>query len=291
MNRTETCVLLALFGLTFRQIEHQNQALQPKPAQSKEALGRLLFFDPILSGNRTISCASCHKEQFAFADTSAVSLGVFGRKGTRNTPSAMNVSLQASFFWDGRAATLEEQALSPIQNPAEMNLSIDSAVARLSATDFYRTYFQQVFGQRPNQTNLAAVLASVERRLDLFNNKAKCIKCHFGPDFNSAEFRNIGLFDGKALNDLGRVKIGPLRNIALTAPYMHNGMFRTLRQVIDYYNNPDNVVPNPINRDTLLAKPLNLTEQEKQDLENFMRALTDRRFMTRTTPHKYVLKR
>jgi cytochrome c peroxidase len=286
------------------------------PAQ----LGRKLFFDPILSSNRSISCASCHKEKFAFADTSATSLGVFQRKGVRNTPSAMNTALQSAFFWDGRAATLEEQALAPIANPIEMNLPVDSAVARLNASKKYQQYFQQAFHEKPSKANLAhalaefertlesvdtpfddwagngsqsAISASAKRGMELFNGKANCIKCHFGPDFNSSEFRNIGLFNGKQLNDsgraaitqkpddLGRFKIGPLRNVALTAPYMHNGMFKTLGQVIDYYNDPHKVVPNAINRDSLLAKPLGLSPKEKKDLESFLRTLTDKRFLAK----------
>ena len=98
---------------------------------NKAALGKLLFFDPVLSRDSTISCASCHRPEYAFADTSAVSIGVGGAKGARNTPSAMNVLLQRVFFWDGRALTLEEQALKPIENPAEMNLPLDVAVHRL----------------------------------------------------------------------------------------------------------------------------------------------------------------
>ena len=284
----------------------------------KITLGRQLFFDKILSRNRTVSCATCHREEFAFADTSAVSLGVRGRKGKRNTPSAMNVLLQANFFWDGRAATLEEQALIPIANPDEMDLPIDVAVKRLNASRAYRTYFKRVFGELPNKTNLAKALAQFQQTLEtnespfddwrmndneaavsesakrgfaLFNGKANCVQCHFGANFNNVEFRNIGLFNGKTLADsgravvtkkaadLGKFKIGPLRNVALTAPYMHNGMFRTLAQVIDFYDDPDKVVPNAINRDPLLAKPLGLAAQEKLDLENFLRSLTDKRFL------------
>lgn len=291
----------------------------------KITLGRRLFFDTILSRNRTVSCATCHREEFAFADTSAVSLGVLGRKGKRNTPSAMNVLLQANFFWDGRAATLEEQALIPIANPDEMDLPIDVAVKRLNASRTYRTYFKRVFGELPSKTNLAKALAqfqqtletnetpfddwrmndneaavseSVKRGFALFNGKANCVQCHFGANFNSSEFRNIGLFNGKTLADsgravvtkkaadLGKFKIGPLRNVALTAPYMHNGMFRTLGQVIDFYDDPDKIVPNAINRDPLLAKPLGLTAQEKLDLENFLRSLTDKRFVANAKPGK-----
>ncbi|RYZ32260.1 MAG: cytochrome-c peroxidase [Sphingobacteriales bacterium] len=283
-------------------------------------LGKQLFFDSILSSNHKISCASCHKPEFAFADTSTFSIGVAGRIGTRNTPSAMNLTNAAFFFWDGRAKTLEEQALIPIANPVEMDLPIDSAVHRLQASEFYAKAFRQVYKQRPTAANLgkalaafqtsmetsdtpfddwkvnaneAAVSESVKRGFALFNGSANCVRCHFGADFSNTEFRNIGLFNSHALNDsgrasitknpaeLGKFKIGPLRNIALTAPYMHNGMFNTLREVIDYYDNPDKIVPDAINRDSLLAKPLNLSERDKKDLEEFLKALTSKGLVRR----------
>jgi cytochrome c peroxidase len=294
----------------------QTAFVPPKP-NTREELGKLLFFDPILSGNRTISCASCHKEEFAFADTVGLSPGVRGRKGLRNTPSAMNGRTQSSFFWDGRAKTLEQQALIPISNPLEMDLPIAAAVKRLNHNARYRKAFQRLFHEAPTRTNLAIALAAFERSLEtsdspfddwrlneneeavnasakrgytLFKGKAKCLQCHFGADFNSNEFRNIGLFDGRTLTDSGRAaitknpadlgsfKIGPLRNVALTSPYMHNGMFKTLRQVIEYYDDPDKVVPHAVGRDTLLLKPLNLSDQEKKDLESFLVSLTDKRF-------------
>jgi cytochrome c peroxidase len=283
----------------------------------KAALGKLLFFDPILSKDNTISCASCHKPAYAFADTSVVSIGVGGRKGTRNTPTAMNVRLQHSFFWDGRAATLEEQALAPIENPDEMNLPLDTAIARLQQHKAYNAYFKKLFGTEPNRNNLAAAIAAFERTLetsdspfdewkfsddpkavsdavkrgfDLFNGKGKCIKCHFGADFTQSDFRNIGLFDGKRFNDsgriviskqpedLGRFKVGSLRNVAITAPYMHNGMFKTLEEVVEFYNDPETIIPNSLNRDTILQKPLGLSNQEISDLVAFLRALTDKGF-------------
>jgi len=286
--------------------------------QTPAELGRKLFFDPILSKTKKISCASCHKEEFAFADTSAVSLGVRNQKGVRNTPSAMNMKLQVAFFWDGRAKTLEQQALMPIENSIEMDLPIKTALWRLNNSKTYRKLFQAIFNQAPDQHNLAKALAGFERTLEtsdsplddwllnnnesavsesakrgyaLFNGtKANCVQCHFGADFNNTEFRSIGLYDGKTLKDSGRAaitkrpedigkfKIGALRNVAITPPYMHNGMFKTLREVIDYYNDPDKIVPQAIGRDTLLARPMNLTEQEKTDLVNFMEALTDKRF-------------
>jgi cytochrome c peroxidase len=297
-------------------------AFTDPPPTTAIALGRQLFFDPILSGDHTVSCASCHKEQFAFADTAVLSPGVAGRHGPRNTPSAMNTRLQANFFWDGRAATLEEQALLPVANPLEMDLPIAVAVARLNQSTAYQAAFQRVFHEAPSARTLAKALAEFERSLEtsesplddwrrndneaavsasakrgfaLFNGKAGCVRCHFGPDFNNVEFRNIGLYDGQALADsgraaftkqaadLGKFKIGPLRNIALTPPYMHNGLFKTLRQVIDYYDDPDKVVPHARNRDALLAQPLGLTEQEKTDLESLLRSLTDKRFLAQAS--------
>ena len=288
-----------------------------KEPVDKAELGKLLFFDPILSKDKTISCASCHIPGLAFADSAAVSKGVGGATGSRNTPSAMNLSLQRVFFWDGRAKSLEDQALAPIENPVEMNLPVSEAVIRLRENQECRNYFQKIFNSDPNRENLAESLAAFERTLettespfdqwkfsgdplavndavkrgfDLFNGKGKCIQCHFGADFTTNEFKNIGLFDGYRLNDsgrilitgisgdLGRFKVPALRNIAITAPYMHNGIFKTLREVIDFYNDPDKIVPKAMNRDTILARPLGLSEYEKNDLESFLRALTDKRF-------------
>jgi len=291
-----------------------NNEEEPK---NKEALGKLLFFDPILSKDNTISCASCHKPGFAFADTSAVSLGVGGKKGRRNTPSAMNVALQSIFFWDGRAKDLEQQALMPIENADEMNLPVAEAVSRLQHNSQYKKYFQKIFNSAPTKENLAIAIAAFERTLEtsdsdfdnwkfyddstavsdavkrgfvVFNTKGKCIQCHFGSNFTLNEFRNIGLFNGRELNDSGRsaishdmadvgkFKIAALRNVAVTAPYMHNGMFKTLKEVIEFYNDPRKIVPDAIGTDSLLAKPLGLTQQDKDDLEAFLNALTDKRF-------------
>ncbi|MBO0933026.1 cytochrome-c peroxidase [Fibrella aquatilis] len=129
-------------------------------------LGERLFSDPILSRTRTISCATCHRPDYAFADTSAVSVGVRGQRGKRNTPSAMNVLLQANFFWDGRAATLEEQVLAPIENPDEMDLPIAEAVNRLNRSKTYVAQFGRVFGELPSRTNLAKALAEFQRTLE-----------------------------------------------------------------------------------------------------------------------------
>lgn len=308
----KTAIIFIVIVLFVTQVSFNSK----EPA-NKAALGEMLFSDPILSRDRTISCASCHKPAFAFADTTAVSLGVKNKRGVRNTPTAMNISSQRTFFWDGRAKSLEEQALAPIENPDEMDLSIAEAVQRLNENAAYQQYFRNIFNAPPNSTNLAIAIAAFERTLEtsnspfdnwkfsddsmavsdaakrgflLFNGKAQCVKCHFGADFTANEFRNIGLFNGKELNDSGRAVISGdktetgkfktpgLRNVSITAPYMHNGMFKTLREVIDFYNEPDKFVVKAINRDTILAKPMGLSEEEKNDLLAFLRSLTDKRF-------------
>jgi cytochrome c peroxidase len=282
------------------------------------ASGRLLFSDSILSKDYTVSCASCHKPDFAFADTSAFSTGVGDRKGSRNTPTIMNLRLDTSFFWDGRAKSLEEQALAPIENPDEMNLPVDEVVKRLKRNKKYKAYFEKIFNSEPTAANLAKAIAAFERTLEtsdspfdnwkytddpnavsdsvkrgfiIFNEKGKCIKCHFGADFTTHEFRNIGLFDGKQLNDsgrfavtkrkedIGKFKTSSLRNVSVTAPYMHNGIFKTLEEVIEFYNDTKQLVPDAINADTILAKPLGLTKQEKDDLKAFLLSLTDKKFL------------
>lgn len=286
----------------------------PKTA---EELGEKLFFDPILSEKKTISCASCHKPEFAFADNVPFSFGTDSQRTTRNTPSAMNLGgMHEPFFFDGRAATLEAQALGPIANPVEMNLPIDSAIARLNRHPQYKNYFRKIFGEPANAANLGKALAEFERTLstadtpfdrfmegdsaamsksairgrEIFMVKGLCFDCHKGVDFSLDEFKNIGLYNDVELNDpgrseftknpadIGKFKTPGLRNVAVTGPYMHNGMFKTLRDVILYYNNPEDYVSGSIGTDTLV-KPLNLSPQEIDDLEAFLHALTDDQFV------------
>jgi cytochrome c peroxidase len=274
-----------------------------------KTLGKKLFFDPILSSDSSISCASCHNPQFGFADNKAFSLGVGGKPTSRNTPSVLNMKNRTAFFWDGRASSLEEQALGPISNPDEMNLPIPIAIQRLKNHPFYSKAFKEVFGKEVDSLTLGKALAAFEktleieetrmdlylmgnenalnesekRGLELFNGKAKCIECHFGPDFTNDQFKNIGLFSGNKNEDLGRYlvtknkkdkgkfKVPGLRNVIYTAPYMHDGRFKTLEEVIDYYNNPDIANPKHKNRDKLI-KTLNLTSDEKKDLINFLKS-------------------
>lgn len=282
-------------------------------------LGEKLFFDNILSSDNSISCASCHIPEFAFADTAKLSKGVGGQFGTRNTPSSMNMLSRSHFFWDGRATSLEDQASGPIANPVEMNLPIKEAVRRLKDSPMYQDYFQKIYKHEPDSAFMVRALASFMRSLEgdgtsdfdkwmsgdntamtesqirgheLFkSDKSKCFDCHFSPDFTGDEFRNIGTYDGKDLNDVGRFEVTKdssdlgkfktpgLRNVAVTGPYMHNGMFETLEEVIEYYNNPYEFVQHPVNMDSLMIEPLNLTKQEKEDLVNFLHALTDSSFV------------
>lgn len=284
---------------------------------TKAALGKKLFAEKILSQDSTVSCASCHKPQYAFADTAAFSIGIGGKLTKRNTPSVLNMKNRPYFFWDGRAASLEEQALMPIQNPDEMNLTTEEAVQRLNASPVYKKLFLKIFKQTPNAKNLGAAFAAYERTLetvdskfdDWSNNlknltpqeergrqlfvgdKAKCFDCHRMEDFTTDDFRNIGLYNEKELNDAGlytltkkeddkgKFKTPGLRNIAVTAPYMHNGMFKTLEEVVDYYNNPAQFVKGGINTDELLAKPLGLTAKEKKDIVAFLKTLTDKKYL------------
>lgn len=286
--------------------------------ETEEQLGEALFFDNILSLDQSINCGSCHIPAFAFADTVQFSKGVGGKLGNRNTPSVMNIASRGEVFWDGRAKDLVDQVKFPIENPVEMNLPYDSAVARVANDKVYQKLFEEIYGERPNRDNLAQAIAAFERTLEtsdtpndrwladdpkhdmtaqmirgreLFtSNRTRCFDCHFTPDFTADEYRNIGLFDGKALNDSGRYvvtkdpkdlgtfKTPGLRNVAMTAPYMHDGSFKTLREVIDYYDEPAKFMIGSINRDTILPKKIGLTESEKDDLEAFLHSLTDDRF-------------
>lgn len=293
-----------------------------KTIDSEIKLGQLLFFDPILSKDKSISCASCHNPEFAFADSVTLSIGVGGKLGTRNTPSVMNMLSRPAFFHDGRANSLQEQAIGPIENPLEMDLKFSEAVSRIKNSEHYKYYFNKIYTKSPDSTSILNALAAFQNSLEsdgsaphdlwmndedtsalsevqkrgrqIFLNKGKCFDCHFGPDFTGDQYRNIGTYDGKHLidegrfvvtkdsNDLGKFKVPGLRNVSLTAPYMHNGMFKTLEEVIDYYNNPYLFIKQPVNMDSLMLEPLNLSDQEKDELLAFLQSLTDMNIPYRT---------
>ena len=283
---------------------------------NKADLGKKLFSEKLLSKDSSVSCASCHKPTLAFADTVGFSVGIYGKLTTRNTPSVLNMKNRPYYFWDGRATTLEEQALMPIENPDEMGLPVKEAVLRLNNSAEYRKLFRKIFKQAPNVQNLAAAFAAFEKTLETIDspfddwsnniaelseeeergrqlftgNKAKCFDCHSMEDFTDDSFKNIGLYNGVTLNDKGRFNISKtladvgkfktpgLRNIAVTAPYMHDGRFKTLEQVVSYYNTPFMFVDDPINIDSSLTKPLMLSQQEKKDLVSFLKTLTDKAY-------------
>ena len=283
---------------------------------TKAALGKKLFSEKILSKDSSVSCASCHKPSFAFADTMAFSIGIAGKPTKRNTPSVLNMKNRPYYFWDGRAASLEEQALMPIQNPDEMGLTIPEAIERLNNNPTYKLLFKRIFNQPVTAKNLSAAFAAYEQILEtvdskfddwsndlkeltaseergrqvFIGSKSRCFNCHFQEDFTDDNFKNIGLFNSIELNDSGRFNISKektdmgkfktpgLRNVAVTAPYMHNGMFRTLEEVVAYYNDPAKLVSNAINIDPALTKPLGLTTKEQNDLIAFLKTLTDKKY-------------
>ena len=314
MKKTLLSFLTAVFTIVAASSFFEKENTDIK---TKAALGKKLFSEKILSKDSSVSCASCHIPRLAFADTVAFSVGIAGKLTKRNTPSVLNMKNRPYYFWDGRASSLEEQSLMPVQNPDEMGLPIEEAVKRLNQSREYKQLFQKIFAQKPTAKNLAAAFSAYEKTLETVDSKfddwsnsikklsaseergrqlfvgdkAKCFDCHRMEDFTTDEFKNIGLYNGKELNDAGlfnltnketdkgKFKTPGLRNIAVTAPYMHNGMFKTLEEVVEYYNSPQKFVPDAVNIDDVLKRPLNLTEKEKKDLVAFLKTLTDRKYV------------
>ena len=290
-------------------------------------LGQTLFFDKQLSLNNRQSCADCHIPDKAFADDRRTARGAEGDLGPRNTMPLFNLAWKRQFFWDGRAKSLREQVLQPIQNPVEMHQTLTNLAVKLGQTKCnYRALFNAAFGTpeiTPEKISLALenyllTLTSFDAKFDrvvrgeekftadeqrgfqLFATEydprrgqygADCFHCHGGPLFQSQAFANNGS-DG-AFRDLGREKVTgrpsdrgkfavpSLRNIALTAPYMHDGRFRTLEEVIEHYSTG---VVRSATLDPNLAKHPNggvpLSPADKQALVAFLLTLTDRQFAT-----------
>ncbi|MEC7428493.1 MAG: cytochrome c peroxidase [Planctomycetota bacterium] len=271
------------------------------------ALGRRLFFDPILSADQTVSCATCHQPDHGFASPEAVSVGIGGMKGTRNAPSILNTVYRKSLFWDGRTATLEEQALEPIENAVEMGHDLSNIIGRLQEDPGYSEQFIRVFGQPVSEEGLSKALASFQRVLLsgdhgvdrfragefkaltteerngmwIFESKGQCWRCHSGANLTDEDFHNTGVSWGKEPLDLGRFdvtgnkyhrgqfKTPSLRSVALTPPYMHDGSIKTLREVVDFYNEGGGTNPSLDNN----INPLNLTERELEFLTAFLESL------------------
>jgi cytochrome c peroxidase len=287
--------------------------LGPRPASpanpvttARVALGRKLFFDPILSADRTVACASCHHPDHGFASVEARPRGVGGRVGTRRAPTLLNRAYGTAFFWDGRAATLEEQALKPIESPDEMASSVPEAIRRLKADAGYRDLFAASFDGGVTADNLAKAIACFERvllrgnspvdrfrqkgersaltaaelhGLWLYESKGQCWKCHSGTNFTDEAFHNTGVGWGaddlgrflvtKTDADRGKYKTPTLRGVKLTAPYMHDGSLKTLEEVVEFYNKGGGANPHldPV------MKPLNLSKEELADLIAFLKSL------------------
>ena len=292
--------------------------------EERVALGEKLFSDTALSRNGAISCASCHHSGQAFTDPQKLSVGVEGRTGTRNSMPLFNLAWKSAFFWDGRASSLREQALMPVQDHAEMDESLSNVVAKLSTNNNYVTAFKTAFGSTEITSeriglaieSFVLTLTSFDSKFDrvmkgearfsdaeqrgfeLFTTEfdprrelfgADCFHCHGGALFQSQTFANNGLdskfkdagrskVTGKA-SDLGKFATPSLRNVAVTAPYMHDGRFATLEEVIEHYSSG---VKRSATLDPNLAKHpdegVHLSDADKHALVVFLKTLTDPRW-------------
>lgn len=271
----------------------------------KAALGKMLFFEPRLSKNRNMTCATCHNPSFGWEDATPTSIGAQNSNLDRHSPTIINAAWGKTYFWDGRAASLEDQAKGPIESNVEMNLPMSVAVKRLAQVPSYQQWFTRVFGPSgltgENVTKAIAtfertvvsgqapfdlwvegdenaISASAKRGFDLFNGKAACADCHTGWNFTDYAFHDIGLSgEDKGLGartgnsrDNFAFKTPSLRNISQRAPYMHDGRFVDLKAVIAHY------IPGGIRRPSLSnkMKPVPLTRQDINDLEAFLLTLT-----------------
>ncbi|MEM8528415.1 MAG: cytochrome c peroxidase [Bacteroidota bacterium] len=280
-------------------------------ANRQAALGRLLFYDPMLSKNNLISCATCHQQPKAFSDNLQFSTGLFGEQTTRNSMALVNLGFQRRFFWDFSGDGLEQEVMKPIQNHIEMGIeNLEQLTQKLQQSTSYPPLFEEVFGRAEiTEQNLSTAIATFVKSIycydskydkgvttefanftrseangmALFFGKAGCEGCHNEPHFTSSWTANIGLDleykDRGARN--GNFKIPSLRNIELTAPYMHDGRFSTLEEVVNHYDhgvkNHNDLNGYLLDRSMIPYKPkrLNLSDHEKQDLIAFLKTLTD----------------
>ncbi len=285
---------------------------------AKAELGRRLFYDTRLSRDYSVSCGSCHRQEHAFTDASALSSGFEGRIGSRNAMTLTNVAYNTSFFWDGGVPTLEQQAIAPIIHPDEMNMHTDTLVTRLRSAPVYAELFAKAWGTSDiSLERITRSIATFERRLLssesgydkwkrgdwdamsgaavrgselFFGEKGDCFHCHGSFNFSDNMFHNNAI-DSISTGDEGRFKLTQrssdmgsfrtptLRNVALTGPYMHDGRFATLEEVVRHYNSGGK--PHP-SRDALM-RPLGLTPREEEDLVEFLKALTDPAFLSDTS--------
>jgi len=281
---------------------------------AKIELGKFLFYDKKLSSDNNIACSNCHFQKYGFSDTAIVSTGVSGENGTRNSPGIINAAWNGIWFWDGRATSLEQQIRGAMTSPREMFADTSIISARLAKDTMYQRMFANSFNKQtiPNTDlaikaiatfcrilisgnsrydqytngNTTALNEQEKRGMALFNSeKTRCNSCHNGFNFTDNQFHSLGLhthyYDPGRFNvtgldsDVGKFKTPTLRNIEVTAPYMNEGLFSTLDQVIEHYNSGGKLFRNKDSR----IVPLNLTSQEKADLIAFLKSLTDTEFL------------
>ncbi|HUQ93859.1 MAG TPA: cytochrome c peroxidase [Bryobacteraceae bacterium] len=250
----------------------------------KIELGRRLFNDRRLSRDGSIACASCHDPDRAFSDNRPVAVGVFGRKGGRNSPALVNRGYGRSFFWDGRVTTLEEQVLKPIQDSSEMDMTLPEAATRVGLTveEISRalaSYVRSILSgnaafDRYIHGDRSALSPEQQLGLQIFRGKGNCTACHVGPNFSDEGLHNTGVAwrDGKLADSgagQGNFKTPTLREISRSAPYMHDGSLATLEDVIEYYDRGGRANPNLDSE----IRPLRLIEEEKKALAAFLRTL------------------
>ena len=278
------------------------------------ALGRVLFYDTHLSLNNLISCASCHKQEFAFADDQALSKGLFNKNTTRNSVSLTNPGFIRRFFWDASASNLNDAVSAPIVNHIEMGIhDLSDLPIKLQELDYYKPLFDEVFGGNPENINVANIKVALatfvgslfsynskydqasetdfisfsakeKKGQELFNGKANCASCHREPFLQYYGTANIGLemdYDDPGIQS-GIFNIPNLRNVALTPPYMHDGRFNTLLEVIDHYDHGVKDHPDlswALKRGGNVQR-LDLTPNEKENLIAFLETLSDYKYIS-----------
>ncbi len=283
--------------------------------QERWELGKQLFFDPIMSNTYSISCASCHLPQFAFSDTTAFSIGEGNLKGRSNAPSLTNIAYHPYFTRAGGVPTLEMQVLVPIQEHDEFNTNIVDLAERLKKIPSYVEQSWKTYGREPDPYVITRSIANFERsfisgdsKYDqyefqgrknvlkenekrgknlFFSERTNCSSCHGGFNFTNYAFENNGLYTEytdsgrmrltRLEEDRARFKVPSLRNVAVTAPYMHDGSIKTLEQVVAHYNGGGKFHKS---KNSNLIKPLGLKDQEQKDLVAFLKTLTDYDFIT-----------
>ncbi|MGR3856401.1 MULTISPECIES: cytochrome-c peroxidase [Chryseobacterium] len=298
-------------------------------SEDKMELGKMLFFDPRLSKSGQISCANCHNPEIGWSDGSRVSFGHDRQTGTRNAPTLVNIGYAKTLFWDGRSATLEEQVKAPIENPVEMNLHMSMATKNIRKIKGYRSFFVKAFGNgEVTEEKIAKAIATFERSLisppsrfdkfvtgkkdaltdseinglHLFRTKANCINCHNTPYFSDQKFHNLGLtYYGRKYEDLGRYivtqknedvgkfKTPALREVSENKPYMHNGLFPELANIVMMYNagmgreipKGEQINDQKFPHKSGMIQKLNLTDDEVFDIVAFLKTLNSYKYKMR----------